>query len=35
LPAEIHWTDDADGDGFSNDSEVKIGTDPLDPASHP
>ena len=35
LPTETHWTDDADGDGFTNDSEVKIGTDPLDPKSHP
>jgi hypothetical protein len=35
LPFEVHWTEDADGDGFSNDSEIKAGTDPLDPKSHP
>jgi len=35
LPLEVHWTDDADGDGFTNESEVKVGTDPLDPKSHP
>jgi hypothetical protein len=35
MPVGGQWSDDADGDGFSNDSEVKVGTDPLDPKSHP
>ncbi len=35
LPIEARWTDDADADGFSNESEVKVGTDPLDPKAHP
>jgi len=35
LPAQVLWSDDADGDGFSNDSEIKMGTDPVDPKSHP
>jgi hypothetical protein len=35
LPLVLLTTDDADGDGFSNDTEIKLGTDPLDPKSHP
>lgn len=35
LPFQVLWSEDADGDGFSNDSEVKVGTDPLDANSHP
>jgi len=35
LPLGVLTTDDADGDGFSNDTEIKLGTDPLDPNSHP
>lgn len=26
---------DTDGDGFSDGEEIRIGTDPLDPKSHP
>jgi hypothetical protein len=35
LPMEVKWDDDADGDGFSNESEISVGTDPLDPNSKP
>jgi hypothetical protein len=35
LPFDVRWTEDADGDGFTNESEVKVETDPLDALSHP
>jgi hypothetical protein len=35
LPIGLLTTDDVDGDGFSNETEVKLGTDPADPKSHP
>lgn len=35
LPIEHQWTDDPDGDGISNESEITVGTDPMDPASKP
>lgn len=33
LPIEGRWTDDTDGDGLSDESEKKLGTDPLDASS--
>jgi hypothetical protein len=35
LPVGLLTTDDADGDGFSNETEIKLGTNPADPNSHP
>lgn len=35
LPIELKWTDDADKDGISNESEVAVGTDPMDANSKP
>ncbi len=35
LPMETQWTDDPDGDGISNESEITVGTDPMDASSKP
>jgi len=35
LPIDGKWLEDADKDGFSNESETKVGTDPLDANAHP
>jgi len=35
LPMGLVWTDDPDKDGFTNESEIKVGTDPMDANSKP
>jgi hypothetical protein len=35
LHMDNQWTDDPDGDGISNESEITVGTDPMDPNSKP
>jgi hypothetical protein len=35
LPMDNQWTDDPDGDGISNESEITVGTDPMDANSKP